>query len=51
MVSDSETEKKRRLGVKDLRRMNIMCKWWWKIENEEGWWQEIVRKSIKLKVE
>jgi hypothetical protein len=33
------------LGVKDLRRMNIslLCRWWWKLENEEGIWQEIVR--------
>jgi hypothetical protein len=41
------------LGVKDLRRMNIslLCKWWWKIENEEGLWQEIVRKKYKIKGE
>jgi hypothetical protein len=39
------------LGIKDLRRMNIslLCKWWWKIENEEGLWQEIVRKKYKIK--
>jgi hypothetical protein len=51
MVSDSETERKGGLGVKDLRRMNIslLCKWWWKIENEEGLWQEIVRKKYKIK--
>jgi hypothetical protein len=40
------------LGVKDLRKMNIslLCKWWWKVENEEGLWQEIVRKNMGLKV-
>jgi hypothetical protein len=26
------------LGIKDLRKMNLslLCKWWWKLENEEG---------------
>jgi len=33
------------LGIKDLRKMNIslLCKWWWKLEMEEGLWQEIVK--------
>ena len=33
------------LGIKDLRKMNIslLCKWWWKLEKEEGLWQEIVK--------
>jgi hypothetical protein len=28
------------LGIKDLRKMNIslLCKWWWKLEHEEGLW-------------
>jgi len=32
------------LGIKDLRRMNIslLCKWWWRLEKEEGLWQQIV---------
>ena len=36
------------LGIKDLRVMNIclMCKWWWKLEYENGIWQEIVKKNI-----
>jgi hypothetical protein len=36
--------------VKDLRKMNIslLCKWWWKVENEEGLWQEIVCKKYKV---
>ena len=31
------------LGIKDLRKLNIslMCKWWWRLEKEEGLWQEI----------
>lgn len=35
------------LGVHDLKRMNysLLCKWWWKLENEEGTWQEIVKKK------
>jgi hypothetical protein len=38
------------LGVKDLRRMNLslLCKWWWKLEFEEGMWQEIVRKNTEF---
>jgi hypothetical protein len=36
--------------VKDLRKMNIslLCKWWWRIKNGEGLWQEIVRKKYKI---
>jgi hypothetical protein len=28
-------------GIKDIRKMNIslLCKWWWKLENEDGLWQ------------
>jgi hypothetical protein len=38
------------LGIKDLRKMNIslLCKWWWKLEHEEGLWQEIVKKKYKI---
>jgi hypothetical protein len=38
-------EKKRGLGIKDLRKLNIslMCKWWWRLETEEGLWQDIVK--------
>jgi hypothetical protein len=33
------------LGVKDLRKQNIslLCKWWWKLETENGLWQDIVK--------
>ena len=33
------------LGVLDLNIMNIclLCKWIWKIENEEGLWQQLIR--------
>ena len=42
-----QTKEKGGLGVKDQRKMNIslLCKWWWKIEKEEGLWQEIVRQK------
>jgi hypothetical protein len=33
------------MGIKDLRNMNIslLCKWWWKLEREDGLWQKIVK--------
>jgi hypothetical protein len=39
------------MGIKDLRKMNIslLCKWWWKLENGEGLWQEIVKKKYKIR--
>lgn len=40
------------LGILDLDTMNIalLCKWIWKIENESGWWQDILRdKYLKNK--
>jgi hypothetical protein len=37
------------LGIKDLRRMNLrLCKWWWKLEHEEGLWRDIVKKKYKI---
>lgn len=35
------------LGVIDLDIMNVclLCKWIWKLENEKGVWQELVRKK------
>jgi hypothetical protein len=38
------------LGIKNLKLINIclMCKWWWKLENEKGIWQEIVNKKYFL---
>jgi hypothetical protein len=37
--------------VKDLRKTNIslLCKWWWRLENGEGLWQEIVRTKYNIK--
>jgi hypothetical protein len=37
-------DKKKGLGVKDLKNLNVslMCKWWWLLEHENGMWQEIV---------
>jgi hypothetical protein len=47
----TKSKKKGGLGVKNLRKMNIslLCKWWWKLENEEGLWQDIVRKKYKVR--
>jgi hypothetical protein len=44
-------KKKGGLGVKDPRKMNIslLCKWWWRIENNEGLWQTIVRKKYRIR--
>jgi len=43
----SKPKDKGGLGIKNLRRMNIslLCKWWWKVENGEGIWQDIIRKK------
>jgi hypothetical protein len=32
------------LGVKDIHKMNIslLCKWWWRLESENGLWQDII---------
>jgi hypothetical protein len=40
-----QEQKKGGLGVKNIRKMNVslLCKWWWKLENEEGLWKSIVR--------
>jgi len=40
-----KSKKKGGLGIKNLRKMNIslLCKWWWKLEREEGLWQTIVK--------
>jgi hypothetical protein len=38
-------KKKGGLGIKDIRKMNLslLCKWWWKSDNEEGLWQDITK--------
>ena len=35
------------LGIVDLKVMNIslLCKWLWKIENEQGLWQDLILKK------
>jgi hypothetical protein len=47
VVQDKQTKKERWLGIHDLRLMNqsLLSKWWWKLENGEGMWQEIVRQK------
>jgi hypothetical protein len=44
-------KKKGGLRIKDQRRMNLslLWKWWWKVENGEGMWQEIVRRKYNIK--
>jgi hypothetical protein len=27
--------------------LSLLCKWWWKLEKEEGIWQEVVKKKIQ----
>ena len=40
-----KNKKKGGMGIKDIRKINIslLCKWWWKLETEEGLWQTIIR--------
>ena len=39
------SKKKGGLGVKDIYNMNIslLCKWWWRLESEDGLWQDIIK--------
>jgi hypothetical protein len=41
------TKKKGGLGVKDLRHMNLslLCRWWWKLEKDDGIWQTIAKQK------
>ena len=27
--------------------IGLLCKWWWKLEREEGVWQEIIEKNTQ----
>jgi len=40
------------LGVKDIFKMNIslLCKWWWRLENEDGLRQELVKSKYLKKM-
>ena len=35
------------LGIKNIHKMNVslLCKWWWKLEAENGIWLQIVTKK------
>lgn len=37
--------KKGGVGIKDLIKLNVtlLSKWWWKLDHEEGLWQELIR--------
>jgi hypothetical protein len=39
------SKKKGGLGFLDLRKQNIslLCKWWWKLDTQQGLWQEIIK--------
>lgn len=39
-----KSKKKGGLGIKDIRKMNLslLCKWWWKLDNESGIWQDLI---------
>jgi hypothetical protein len=45
MDKNMQTQEKRGLGIKDIRKLNIslLCKWWWRLDKEEGLWQKIVK--------
>jgi hypothetical protein len=40
-----KSKKRGGLGIKNIRKMNIslLCKWRWRLENEKGLWQEVIR--------
>jgi hypothetical protein len=39
------SKEKDSMGVINLRKQNIclLCKWWWKLDTQNGLWQEIVK--------
>jgi hypothetical protein len=41
----SKSKRKGGLGIKNIKKMNVslLCKWWWKLESEDGLWQSIVK--------
>ena len=43
-----KSKKKGGLGIKDLKVMNmsLLAKWWWKLEQETGIWQDIINQNI-----
>jgi hypothetical protein len=49
-VKICKSKKKGGLGIKDLREMNVslLAKWWWKLEQEDGLWQDIINAKYFL---
>jgi len=43
-VNICRSKKKGGVGIKDLAKLNIslLCKLWWKLENEQGLWQQLI---------
>lgn len=46
-----KSKKKGGVGIKDLTKLNIslLSKWWWRLEKEEGLWQDLVRAKYLTK--
>ena len=40
-----KSKKRGGLGIKNISNMNVslLCKWWWRLEMENGIWQDIVK--------
>jgi hypothetical protein len=50
-VKVCKSKKKGGVGIKNLTKLNInfLCKWWWRLEQEEGLWQELVKNKYLYK--
>ena len=42
-----KSKKKGGLGIKDISEMkkSLLCKWWWKLDKEDGVWQDIIKEK------
>jgi hypothetical protein len=47
-----KNKKKGGLGIKSIEKMNLslLCKWWWRLNNESELWQDLVKKYLKNEV-
>ena len=46
----TKPKRKGGLGLKNMKLLNVslLCKWWWRLESEEGLWQEVVKKKYGI---
>ena len=46
----TKPKRKGGLSLKNLKLLNVslLCKWWWRLESEEGLWQDIVRQKYGI---